>query len=232
VVQHPQVIVDWFEIVAELGRGTTGAVYEARDLKFNRRVALKLPMFSSEAERPTKLQRFERECRVLAYLTADAGSNIPALLMVAEQEGQPFSVREFVEGGTLDQRAAKGRIDLRAGLKILAGVARIVHWVHGRGFAHRNLSPENVLVATDGAPKLIGFGRAGLLAGSDLLPAGNPGASPEIDVRALQDLLGWLCAILGQSVPSELNAVRQPGSVVNPGAFAEALEGYLLHTRG
>jgi serine/threonine protein kinase len=216
-----------YEVLGELGRGTTGTVYEVRHTALHRRVALKVPAPSPDAERPVKVQRFFRECRVLASLTSGPGCNIPRLLVVTEYPaGHPYYVREFVEGSTLGQLAAQGSLDLRAGLAVVAGVARVVEWVHGQGFVHRNLSPENVLVAQDGIPWLIGFGRVGLLAGSPLVPAGTAGTPAKVDTKGLIDLLGWLCAALRQPMPAALECAVE-GSVTTVGAFREAVVGYL-----
>jgi serine/threonine protein kinase len=228
VVQQPVATFGSHAILAELGRGTTGIVYEARDLALNRRVALKVPILSPDAERPVKIQRFHWEWRVLAHLTSKPGCNIPTLHMVAEHQGQPYYVRELVDGDTLERRAADGSIDLRAGLGVIAEVARVVDRVHGHGYAHRNLYPANVLVATGGTPKLIGFGWVGLLAGSDLLPPGASGVPPETDARALQEMLGWLCATLREPIPSALRGIYRPGAVSSPGAFAGAIRCHLL----
>jgi serine/threonine protein kinase len=225
-VAQPITIPGYFEIFGELGRGTTGAVYDARDVSLNRRVALMFPLFPSDAERQTTTERFLRVCWVLARLTSQPGSGIPALHMVGEHNGQLFSCRELINGDTLEQRATERSIDLRAGVGILAVVARVVERVHGEGFAHRNLSPANVLVATDGRPWLIGFGRIGPLAGSNVVP-GAVGTPPEIDVRALQEMLRWLCQTLGQPPPAALEKLRQPGSVASPRAFHDALMSYL-----
>jgi serine/threonine protein kinase len=228
-VAQPITIPGYFEIFGELGRGTTGAVYEARDmrLRLDRRIALLIPVIFSDAERPAKNERFRMMCQALAWLTAQPGSGIPALLEVGEHHGLPCSVRELINGSTLEQRSVERSIEMRMGLGIIARVARIMQFVHGKGFAHRNLSPANVLVATDGTPWLIGFGRVGLLAGSEFLAPGATGVPPEIDVQGLQELLRWLCATLGQPVPAALEKVRQPGSVASPGAFHDAIMSYL-----
>lgn len=70
--------------------------------------------------------------------------------------------------------------------------------------------------------KLIGFGSAGYLTGVDT-PPGRPDVLPEVDILALQEMLGWLFAVLRQRFPESLRALRQPGSVTSPGAFAAAL---------
>jgi serine/threonine-protein kinase len=227
VEQPPAIFDEFYEIVGELGRGTTGTVYEARHTRLNRRVALKVPDLSPETERPVKAQRFLRECRALAYLTGGPDCGIPRLHVVTEYPaGHPYYARELVDGSTLEQRAAEGAIDLRVGLSVVAEVARVVQWVHEQGFAHRNLSPANVLVARDGSRWLIGFGRVGLLAGSQMLPAGAAGTLAEVDVRGLQELLRWLCGAVRQPVPAGLERAIAPGAVPTAGAFGEAVASY------
>ncbi len=223
VEQLPAIFDQFYEIIRELGRGTTGTVYEARHTPLNRRVALKIPVVP-EVERSVKAQRFRRECEALAYLTSGPSRNIPPLQVVAESsDGRLHRVREVVEGSTLERLVADGSIDLRVGLSVLAEVARVVERVHGQGFAHRNLSPANVLVARDGTPWLIGFGRVGLLVGAPMLPSEAAGTPAEVDVRGLQDLLRWLCAALRQPVPDSLD--RTP--VLTAGAFGEAVASHL-----
>ena len=224
--QPPTIFDGFYEIVGELGRGTTGTVYEARPKALNRRVALKVPALSPDAERQAKAQRFLRECQVLARLTSGPGCRIPRLLVVAEcPEGRPYSVRELVEGSTLELRVAEGSIDLRAGLAVVIEVVRVVEWVHGQGFAHRNLSPENVLVGRDGSVWLIGFSRVGLLAGSHVTSAGA-GTPAEVDARNLQDLVRWLFVALRQPLPAGLESAAA-GSFVSAGAVGAAVASHL-----
>jgi serine/threonine protein kinase len=224
VEQLPAVFIQSYEIISELGRGTTGTVYEARHTCLNRRVALKIPALVPEVERSVKAQRFRRECEAMACLTSGPIRNIPPLHVVAESsDGRLYSVRELVEGSTLERLVADGSIDMGVGLSVLAEVARVVEWVHGQGFAHRNLSPANVLVARDGSPWLIGFGRVGLLVGSPMLPSGAAGTPTEVDVRGLQDLLRWLCAALQQPVPDSLDLTP----ALTAGAFGEAVASHL-----
>ena len=189
-----------FELLGELGRGTTGVVYDARDLRLNRRVALKVLFRAPETERAVRTERFLREARALVYLAGRVPTGIPALHMVDENQGQPFYIRELVDGDTLEQRVAVGSIDVRAGLSVVAAVARVVQGVHERGFVHRNLSAVNVLVGRDDTAWLIGFGRVGYVAGSQQIPAGATGTPAEVDVLGLQELVRWL-----------YEALRQPG---------------------
>jgi serine/threonine protein kinase len=219
-----------YEVLAELGRGTTGVVYRARHrfVKPNRVVALKVPLLGSVTDTTLRLACHRREWQALARLTREPDPAFPTLYDVgSEGLGQPsYYAREFVDGSTLEQLATAGTLAFRGGVGILAAVAGAVQRVHGRGIAHRNLRPSNVLVSRDGTPKLIGFGLVWVLPGSDRLPPGISGAA-EVDIRALQEMLGWLGAVLGQPLPPCLGAIRQPGSVRNPAAFAEALGSFL-----
>jgi serine/threonine-protein kinase len=171
--------------------------------------------------------RFFREARVLGYLTGFPDSSFPKLYRVGQSQGQLYLVREFVEGGTLEQLATTRALTLPEGLGVLRAVADAAQRVHGRGLAHRNLHPANVLVTPGHATKLIGFGFVGFLSGSDSVPAGAAGTPAEVDVRALLQLLGWLGASLGQPLPARLEALRRPGSVESPGEFAGALGSWL-----
>ena len=116
---------------------------------------------------------------------------------------------------------------MHTGISILATVAEAVAVVHAKGAAHRNLHPSNVLVTAGGAPKLIGFGLVEALAGSNGLPPGVPGVPAEVDGRALQQMLDWLCATLRQPIPAPLEAIRHPSSIPSAVRFADALNSYL-----
>jgi serine/threonine protein kinase len=220
-----------YEILGELGRGTSGVVYRARCpfVRPDRLLALKVPSFEPVSEANLRLTRYRRESYVLAWLSQEADPALPALYEIGvNADGQQQHIaREFIDGRTLEQLALAGALGVREGIGILAAIAGVVQRVHGRGFAHRNLQPSNVLVDTRGAPKLIGFGLADLLAGSDKLPAGVEGESADVDVRALQRMLGWLCATLRHRVPLPLESVRQPGSVQSLASFERALHSYL-----
>jgi serine/threonine protein kinase len=219
-----------YEILSELGRGTTGVVYKARHslLKPDRLVALKIPSLGSVSEAPKRLAWYDNEWRALVKLTWELDPTVPTLYDVGGGvPGQPnYYAREFVDGSTLEQLVATGSASLRKGIRILATLAGAVQRMHGLWIAHRNLQPSNVLIRTDGTPKLIGFGFVWPLAGADGLPPGMAGESAEVDVRALQKMLGWLCATSCQPVPARLEPVWQPGSVRSPGSFAEALSNY------
>jgi serine/threonine protein kinase len=135
-----------------------------------------------------------------------------------------------VDGSTLEQLVASRALGLHDSIGVLSAIAGAVQRMHDLLITHRNVRASNILVRTDGTPKLIGFGHVWPLAGANYLPPGMTGVSAEIDVRGLQELLGWIWATVGQRVPTMLKPVEVPGSVTTPGHFAEALDSYLQAT--
>jgi TolB-like protein len=163
-----------YEIVAPLGAGGMGEVYRARDLRLGREVAIKaLP--AGFARDPERLERFEREARLLASLNHP---NIAAIYGLEEAEGTPHLVLELVAGESLAQRlAAHGALPAREALALCIQIAAAVEAAHERGIVHRDLKPGNVMITPEGVAKVLDFG----LAKSDPLPAAvsaHPDDSP------------------------------------------------------
>ena len=146
-----------FEVVRELGRGGMGVVYEARDTKLRRRVALKV-LPSAVAGDPERRERFLREARAAAAVTHP---NLVVVFEIGESEARLFIAMEFVEGESLRAHLARHAAGLppdeavRIASAIAAGLAR----AHRAGVVHRDLKPENVMIAPDGV-KLLDFGIA------------------------------------------------------------------------
>src|SRR5262249_50711239 len=115
-----------YPIERQPGRGGMGIVYLARDSKLQRAVAIKvLPdLFAHDPER---LSRFEREARLLASLNH---SNIAGIYGLDEADGHRFLVLEYVEGETLADRIARGRVPLDETLAIGRQVAVAVEAAH------------------------------------------------------------------------------------------------------
>ncbi len=212
-MDQPAPAIPPYEFLEELGRGTTGIVYRVFDTQLKRVVALKIPLPGSAADMVKRRNHFLQEAR---FVASRDDPHIPRLHQIGESQGQPYLVREFVVGTSLERLAAIGSLGWREAVGVLAVIAGVVQRVHEKGFVHRNLDPSNVLVAADGAPKLIGFGRFGLLSTSK-------GATVEADVRALQMMLAWLGSTLGQAPTPRLVALCQPGAVASAAAFVEAL---------
>jgi Tol biopolymer transport system component len=148
-----------------------GEVYRARDTRLHREVAIKVlpPSFSQDADR---LRRFEQEARAASAL------NHPGILTVHDfgsEAGAPYVVSELLEGETLREKLAGGRLPVRKALDYAAQVARGLAAAHDKGIVHRDLKPENLFVTKDGRLKILDFGLAKLtlpeLAGTPLTEA-------------------------------------------------------------
>ena len=147
-----------YEILHELGEGGMGVVYKARDLHLDRLVALKVlrPERIGEVER----KRFAQEARAASALNHP---NIVQVYDVGSENGADYIVMEFVDGKPLDQLIAQRRMDLTIVLRHAIQLASALAKAHAAGIVHRDLKPSNVIVASDGAVKVLDFGLAKLL---------------------------------------------------------------------
>ena len=178
-----------YEILGAIGAGGMGEVYRARDTKLDREVAIKvLPeALAADAER---IARFEREARTLAALNHP---NIAHIHGFEESDGIPALVMELVEGPTLADRIARGRIPLDEALPIAQQIANALEAAHEQGIIHRDLKPANIKVRDDGAVKVLDFGLAKALAqrvGSREPGVGGATQSPTITSPALMTGVG------------------------------------------
>ena len=144
-----------YELIKVLGKGGMGVVYEALHVELGRRVALKV-MRSNDAGRE-ELERFKREARAAAKLRHP---NIVPILEVGEHEGQHYFTMTMVEGQTLTGLARSGQLDHAEAARIMATVARAIHYAHEQGVIHRDLKPSNVLIDPQGTPFVMDFGLA------------------------------------------------------------------------
>jgi serine/threonine protein kinase len=145
-----------YQLQALLGAGGMGEVYRARDTKLGRDVAIKiLPrVFTKDPER---LARFEREARMLAALNHP---HIGAIYGVDEADGIPALVLELVEGLTLADRLANGRVRFAESLRIAQQITDALDAAHEKGIIHRDLKPANIKITPDGVVKVLDFGLA------------------------------------------------------------------------
>ena len=146
-----------YEILAQLGVGGMGEVYQARDTRLGRIVALKFLNERIAAE-PGRRQRFETEARAISSLNH---ANICALFDVGEHDGATFLVMEYVEGETLDDRLTRGAMPAVEAIRYAAQIADALDHAHQLGVIHRDLKPSNVMLTRSGA-KLLDFGLARL----------------------------------------------------------------------
>jgi tetratricopeptide (TPR) repeat protein len=151
--------VPGYEIVAELGRGGMGVVYQARQCSLKRLVALKMILAGLHADSTARV-RFRTEAEAVARLQHP---NIVQIHEVGEHDGKLFLSLEYVEGGSLLQKVACTPQQEREAGRLVEALARAVNYMHQRGILHRDLKPNNVLLTADGTPKIADFGLAKVL---------------------------------------------------------------------
>src|SRR5271157_5389262 len=150
-----------YEILAPIGAGGMGEVYQARDTRLRRDVAIKV-LPAALALDPERMARFEREARLLASLDHP---NIGALYGLEESNSTRSLVLALIEGPTLADRIAAGPIPVEEAIHIAQQIAEALEYAHDRGVIHRDLKPANVKITPEGTVKVLDFGLAKALTG-------------------------------------------------------------------
>jgi eukaryotic-like serine/threonine-protein kinase len=148
-----------YEIVSPVGAGGMGEVYKARDTRLDRSVAIKV-LTSRLAGAGDLRARFEREAKAISALNHP---HICTLHDVGHEGDSEYLVMEYLEGESLSQRLAKGRLPLDQVYRLGAQIADALDKAHQRGIVHRDLKPANVMLTRSGV-KLLDFGLAKLRA--------------------------------------------------------------------
>jgi TolB-like protein len=148
-----------------IGEGGMGQVYRARDARLDREVAIKL-LPAELAREPDRLQRLEREARVLASLNHP---NIGAIFGLEEGDGLTGLVLELVPGLTLQEHlAGRGRLPVDEAVAIARQIAAALEAAHRQGIVHRDLKTANIKITPDGLVKVLDFGLARIEATSEM----------------------------------------------------------------
>jgi Tol biopolymer transport system component len=147
-----------YQVQKLIGSGGMGEVYQARDERLARDVAIKvLPPFLTND--PDRLRRFEQEAQATAALNHP---NILAAYQMGVYEGAPYLVSELLEGSTLRELMKRGPLPSRTAIEYAVQIARGLAAAHRKGITHRDLKPENLFVTKDGHVKILDFGLAKL----------------------------------------------------------------------
>jgi tetratricopeptide (TPR) repeat protein len=146
--------VPGYEILAELGKGGMGVVYKARHEQLGHLVAVKMILAGAHA-RDRDVVRFLAEAGAVAHLQH---ANIVRLHEFGQYQGLPFFTLEFMPGGSLAGKLQQEPLLPREAARIVEQLAHGMFHAHQAGIIHRDLKPHNVLLASDGTPKITDFG--------------------------------------------------------------------------
>ena len=152
-------VIGHFQILSELGKGGMGEVYLAEDQKLRRKVALKLLPPELAAQKDS-VRRFEQEAQAASALNH---AHIVTIYEIGDADDAHFIAAEYVDGGTLKSWSETKNRTWRESVGLLVGVADGLAAAHLAGILHRDIKPDNILVAKNGIAKLADFGLAKLI---------------------------------------------------------------------
>jgi len=152
--------VSHYRILEKLGEGGMGVVYKARDLRLDRFVCVKV-LRAEQLKDESRKQRFVREAKSASSLNHP---NIITIHEIDEAEGTDFIVMELITGKTLQQLIPSGGLLVRDTLRYAIPIASALAAANGAGIVHRDVTPGNIMVGTNGIVKVVDFGLAKLTA--------------------------------------------------------------------
>jgi hypothetical protein len=147
------------EMLRLVGQGGMGAVYQARQPKLDRLVAVKI-LPPEVANSPGFTERFSREARSLARLSHP---NIVTIFDFGAADSLYYFSMEYVDGKNVRDLLEAGELAPTLALKIIAQVCDALQYAHDEGFVHRDIKPENILLDSKGRVKIADFGLARLV---------------------------------------------------------------------
>lgn len=159
MMNEPRLIGTHYQIETQIGQGGMGTVYRGRDNRTGETVAIKMlnPDVSANAD---SIERFIRESEALRRLNHP---HIVRIFDTVHENDRYYLVMEYLPGGTLaDRLSEQERLSLGHALEIALDLADALTRAHRLKIVHRDIKPQNVLLAADGTPRLTDFGVAHL----------------------------------------------------------------------
>ncbi|CAI9087255.1 OLC1v1021282C1 [Oldenlandia corymbosa var. corymbosa] len=147
-------ILGRYEVGKLLGHGTFAKVYHAKNIKTSENVAIKI----IDKEKILKIGLIAHIKREISILRRVRHPNIVQLFEVMATKSKIYFVMEYVKGGELFNKVAKGRLKEEVARKYFQQLISAVAFCHARGVYHRDLKPENILLDEDGNLKVSDFG--------------------------------------------------------------------------
>lgn len=201
---------DGYQLLTVIGEGGMGVIWHARDLRFNRDVAVKLLKSDAPGDSP-EAQRFLAEARLTGQLQHP---NIPAVHELGTlPDGRPFLAMKLVKGQTLSQllkrdRVGPGNADRSRFIANFEQVCHAVGYAHAHGIIHRDLKPSNVMVGAHGEVQVMDWGLAKVL-GASSEPEGADPSDPEATLTPGTDIV----------TPAQAGSVTRTGSVLGTPSY-------------
>ncbi|MCY2995040.1 MAG: protein kinase [Planctomycetota bacterium] len=146
-----------FRILRLIGEGGMGAVYLAEDEELQKQVAIKIP-FRRRFRSDLELAAILDEARTVARLEHTA--IVPVHYFGREPDGTCYLVMKYMDGPSLAERLRGGPFEPRQAAELMATIAEAVGYIHGEGFVHRDLKPQNILFDAARRPYVADFGLA------------------------------------------------------------------------
>ncbi|KAJ8624510.1 hypothetical protein MRB53_033040 [Persea americana] len=152
------ILMQRFELGRLLGQGTFAKVYHARNLKSSQSVAIKV----IDKEKVLKVGMIDQIKREISTMRLASHPNVVQLYEVMATKTKIYFVLEYVKGGELFNKVAKGKLKEDVAWKYFQQLVSAVDFCHSRGVYHRDLKPENLLVDENENLKVTDFGLSAL----------------------------------------------------------------------
>lgn len=222
------IIHERYEVRDLIGEGGMGAVYQGRDTRLNREVAIKITTDIDLKE------RFLREAEIMANLNHE---NIVSVYDRGEYKKAAFIVMEYIKGESLENVFKQQGISFYDTLVIMREVSLGLEYIHQKGITHRDIKPANIMLLSDNRIKIMDFGISKDYSRSELTTLGNPVfgtpayMSPEfllghkVDARtdiyslgmmAYKLFVGRLPFVRGDIKLQQIHAAAEPPRQINP----------------